>query len=89
MEFSLILVPAVRDGEMEPFDNLIEQIELAEELGYDEVWLTEHHFSQYGRAAVPPWRLKPSRGHLAFALALRSLFYHFTIRCALLRIGLH
>lgn len=53
MEFSLILVPAVRDGQPEPFDDLIEQIELAEELGYDEIWLTEHHFSQYGRAAVP------------------------------------
>ena len=29
MEFSLILVPAVRDDQPEPFDNLIEQIELA------------------------------------------------------------
>ena len=53
MEFSLILVPAVRAGEPEPFDTLIEQIEFAEELGYDAVWFTEHHFSQYGRAAVP------------------------------------
>ena len=53
MEFSLILVPAVRDGQPEPFHDLIEQIELAEELGYDAIWLTEHHFSQYGRAAIP------------------------------------
>ena len=53
MEFSLILVPAVRDGQPEPFHDLIEQIELAEELGYDTIWLTEHHFSQYGRAAIP------------------------------------
>ena len=53
MEFSLILVPAVRDGDPEPFDTLIEQVEVAEELGYDAVWFTEHHFSQYGRASVP------------------------------------
>ena len=35
MEFPLILVPAVRDGDPEPFESLIEQIEVAEELGYD------------------------------------------------------
>ena len=32
MEFSLILVPAVRAGEPEPFETLMEQVELAEEL---------------------------------------------------------
>lgn len=53
MRFGLILVPAVKAGAPEPFDNLLEQIEYAEELGYDSVWLTEHHFSDYGRAAVP------------------------------------
>ncbi|MDE0203542.1 MAG: hypothetical protein OXK73_14025 [Rhodospirillaceae bacterium] len=35
MEFPLILIPAVRDGDPEPFESLIEQIEVAEELGYD------------------------------------------------------
>jgi luciferase family oxidoreductase group 1 len=30
------------------FRETIEQIQWAEELGYDEVWLAEHHFSEYG-----------------------------------------
>ena len=53
MKFGVILVPQVREGQPEPFDKLIEQIQYAEELGYDSVWLTEHHFTGYGRAAVP------------------------------------
>ena len=28
------------------YEDLIDQIVLAEELGYDEVWLTEHHFTE-------------------------------------------
>ncbi|MSO94870.1 MAG: LLM class flavin-dependent oxidoreductase [Thermoleophilia bacterium] len=53
MKFGLLLVPQVLKGQPEPFHDMIEQIEFAEELGYDSVWLTEHHFSEYGRAAVP------------------------------------
>src|SRR5579862_1015834 len=53
MKFGLIMVPAVRKGQPEPYDQLMEQIEFADELGYDSIWLTEHHFSEYGRPAVP------------------------------------
>ena len=53
MKFSIILVPQVLEGMNEPYDNIIEQIRFAEELGYDTVWLTEHHFSPYGRPSVP------------------------------------
>ncbi len=31
----------------------LEQIEWSEELGWDEVWLTEHHFIEYGLAVDP------------------------------------
>ena len=53
MKFSLILVPQVLDGMPEPYQNITEQICFAEELGFDTVWLTEHHFSPYGRPSVP------------------------------------
>jgi alkanesulfonate monooxygenase SsuD/methylene tetrahydromethanopterin reductase-like flavin-dependent oxidoreductase (luciferase family) len=35
------------------FDETIEQIALAEELGFDSVWVAEHHFSNYGYSANP------------------------------------
>src|SRR5688500_6722153 len=31
----------------------LEQMEWSEELGFDEVWLTEHHFIEYGLAVDP------------------------------------
>jgi alkanesulfonate monooxygenase SsuD/methylene tetrahydromethanopterin reductase-like flavin-dependent oxidoreductase (luciferase family) len=53
MRFGLILVPQVLAGQPESYRELFEQIELAEELGFESVWFTEHHFSEYGRPAVP------------------------------------
>ena len=53
MEFSLLMVPAVRKGQPEPFNDHLEQILHAEELGYDAVWLTEHHSADM---AVPRCR---------------------------------
>src|SRR5262249_47557182 len=30
------------------YDEQLEQMEVADALGYDSVWLTEHHFTEYG-----------------------------------------
>jgi alkanesulfonate monooxygenase SsuD/methylene tetrahydromethanopterin reductase-like flavin-dependent oxidoreductase (luciferase family) len=38
----------------EVFENVLEEARWAEELGYDEVWLAEHHFSPYGTLANLP-----------------------------------
>ena len=38
----------------EVFANILEEARWAEELGYDEVWLAEHHFSAYGTIADLP-----------------------------------
>ena len=49
MEFGLLFVPAILDGQPERYDDLVEQVVAAEELGYDYIWFTEHHFGEYGR----------------------------------------
>ena len=46
------MVPQVPEGHPEPYPKILEQVEYAEELGYDSVWVTEHHFSPYGRPGM-------------------------------------
>ena len=41
-------------SDQEVFANVLEEARWAEELGYDEVWLAEHHFSPYGMLADLP-----------------------------------
>jgi alkanesulfonate monooxygenase SsuD/methylene tetrahydromethanopterin reductase-like flavin-dependent oxidoreductase (luciferase family) len=53
MEFGLFFInekpPGMSDEEV--IRNALEQCRLADELGYDSVWLGEHHFSPYGTMA--------------------------------------
>lgn len=56
MKFGLFLMmdhnPDRPDTEL--YDEVLEQAVLAEELGYDSIWLTEHHFTRfYGRCPSP------------------------------------
>ncbi len=42
------------DSEYRLFQELLEQIELADRLGYDYVWCTEHHFmEEYSHLSAP------------------------------------
>jgi alkanesulfonate monooxygenase SsuD/methylene tetrahydromethanopterin reductase-like flavin-dependent oxidoreductase (luciferase family) len=50
--FHLLGSPDMAPAEQR-FDETIEQIVLAEELGFDSVWIAEHHFSNYGYSANP------------------------------------
>ncbi|HEY9785346.1 MAG TPA: LLM class flavin-dependent oxidoreductase [Candidatus Obscuribacterales bacterium] len=36
------------------YDELLEQVELADELGFDSFWIAEHHFHEYGAIPRPP-----------------------------------
>src|SRR2546422_11491470 len=39
--------------EREAFEELLEQIQLTERLGFDDAWFAEHHHSDYGMLASP------------------------------------
>jgi natural product biosynthesis luciferase-like monooxygenase protein len=41
-------LPEFDGSETDFYDHLFEQMELLDQLGYDDVWVTEHHFSEYG-----------------------------------------
>ena len=46
--------PVARDQEPEQaYQEVLEQVQYAEELGFESVWLAEHHFTRYGLAPSP------------------------------------
>jgi alkanesulfonate monooxygenase SsuD/methylene tetrahydromethanopterin reductase-like flavin-dependent oxidoreductase (luciferase family) len=53
MKFGILIVQATPTGRPERYPEILEQVQAAEELGYDYVWLTEHHFNEYGRPSIP------------------------------------
>src|SRR3989454_2767939 len=63
----------------------LEQMEWTEELGFDQIWLTEHHFIDYG-LAVDPGTLaavaasRTRRGRIGLAAAI--LPFHHPLRLA-------
>ena len=52
MKFGLFILPSWPDAEASHqgriFHEAVEQIQYAEELGFDAVWLAEHHFTRFG-----------------------------------------
>jgi alkanesulfonate monooxygenase SsuD/methylene tetrahydromethanopterin reductase-like flavin-dependent oxidoreductase (luciferase family) len=63
----------------------LEQMEWTEELGFDEIWLTEHHFIDYG-LAVDPASLAASAAartrRVRIGLAAAILPFHHPLRLA-------
>ncbi|SFD43425.1 Flavin-dependent oxidoreductase, luciferase family (includes alkanesulfonate monooxygenase SsuD and methylene tetrahydromethanopterin reductase) [Lentibacillus persicus] len=54
MEFGMFYVLESPDGDFKrAYDEMLGQIEYAEELGFDSVWLAEHHSTAYGSMANP------------------------------------
>ncbi len=55
MEFGIfILGSCPHDDHAKAYDEFLEQVDYAEELGFDYVWLGEHHGSPYGMIPSPP-----------------------------------
>ncbi|MBA3347195.1 MAG: LLM class flavin-dependent oxidoreductase, partial [Actinobacteria bacterium] len=67
MKFGVFFVSETPDDDYKrAYDETLEQIEYAEHLGFDTVWLAEHHGSTYGSM--------PSGAVMAAAVAQRTTF---------------
>src|SRR5579875_1426351 len=63
------------------YNELLERVELAEELGYESFWVAEHHFHEYGAIPAPPVGWEPLlSARAAFDWESRSVCCRFTIR---------
>ncbi len=63
----------------------LEQIEWSEELGFDEIWLTEHHFIEYGLSVDPAALASAAASRtrrIRIGLAAAILPFHHPLRLA-------
>src|SRR2546425_9359050 len=63
----------------------LEQMEWTEELGFDQIWLTEHHFIDYGLAVDPATLATAAASrtrHVRIGLAAAILPFHHPVRLA-------
>lgn len=81
MKFGIMNLFPVADGASDHavLRDTLDEIQLADELGFDSVWLAEHHFSKYGILGSP----------LNFGMAVAERTKNITIGTAVLVIPLH
>lgn len=81
MKFGIMNLFPVSDGasDHQVLRDTLEEIQLADELGFDSVWLAEHHFSKYGILGSP----------LNFGMAVAERTKRITIGTAVLVLPLH
>jgi natural product biosynthesis luciferase-like monooxygenase protein len=81
MKFGMLLlptyVPELDGSEAETYAKMLAQVDHAEALGFESVWLTEHHFTDYGG-------MVPSPAILAAAIAQRTRRLRLGMAVALL-----
>ena len=59
--------------EHQAFEELLEQIQLTERLGFDEAWFAEHHHSDYGMLASPNLIIAPTARPRPITLTMNNL----------------
>ncbi|MBM7517473.1 LLM class flavin-dependent oxidoreductase [Nocardioides nitrophenolicus] len=81
MKFGIMNLFPVSDGasDHQVLRETLEEIELADDLGFDSVWLAEHHFSKYGILGSP----------VNFGMAVAERTKRITIGTAVLVLPLH
>src|SRR5207237_5862483 len=63
----------------------VDQMVLAEELGYDSIWLTEHHYADYGLSSAPSVLLATvaaRTSRIQLAIAVYVIPFHHPLRLA-------
>lgn len=82
--YFFLQAPPGRSGS-EILNDEVEQMVLAEELGYDSIWLTEHHYADYGLSSAPSVLLATvaARTHrIRLGIAVYVLPFHHPLRLA-------
>src|SRR5882757_2428368 len=80
--------PWTRQSELRAYHQALEQIELADELGFDQVWEVEHHFlEEYSHSSAPEVFLAAAAArtkqiHLGHAVVLSPPGYNAPARVA-------
>ena len=87
MRFGSIMFPVSHNPERDGFviDNALSEIELMEELGFDAVWLTEHHFdgaSAYVDPVVFGAAVAARTKRITIGFAVVELAFHHPVRLA-------
>jgi len=81
VKFGIMNLFPVADGasDHQVLRDTLDEIQLADELGFDSVWLAEHHFSKYGILGSP----------INFGMAIAERTSRITIGTAVLVLPLH
>lgn len=81
MKFGIMNLFPVSDGasDTQVLRDTLDEIQLADELGFDSIWLAEHHFSKYGILGSP----------MNFGMAVAERTKRITIGTAVLVLPLH
>src|SRR4051812_5861357 len=90
MKFGILFlptyVPELDGSEAQAYQNMLEQVDRAEALGFESVWLTEHHFQYYGGLVPSPPILAAAitqrTRRIRIGMAVTLLPFHRPVRVA-------
>ncbi|MCH5642147.1 LLM class flavin-dependent oxidoreductase [Gordonia sp. ABSL49_1] len=86
MKFSVFYVLETPDRDFRrAYDEMLAQVEIAEELGFHEVWLAEHHGSDYGSMPSPQIAaaaIAERTERMRIGIAVSNLTFNWPVRIA-------
>ena len=83
MKFGMFYVLECPDGDYRrAYKEMLGQVEYAEELGFDSIWLAEHHGSAYGSMPSPQVAAMTIRFLACFSWAVNAVNRKSTSLCS-------